>query len=136
MQSWMTQDPACRLHERTLPGIARIVIELAIAVNITQRNHRHARAGSNSGLEQRSVVRLELCAVRSRPFRKDRYVLSARQSLHDGAVGTRRIVSLLTLDEDGACAFHQKADDRPPPDLRLGDEAYAHHRVDHPDIQP
>jgi len=82
------------------------------------------------------VVRLELGAVSSHAFWKYGNVFSTCQRLHDGAIGTPCIVALLALDEDGAGPFHQEADYRPAAYIRLRDETYANHRVDHPDVQP
>jgi len=51
MQGRMAQDPARRFRQRTIARIAGIVVEIAIAVNIAQRDDRHSRPRPHGRLE-------------------------------------------------------------------------------------
>jgi hypothetical protein len=132
----MGKDQPHRIPQRALPCIGCIQIETAVAVDIAQSNHHHPSARPQRWLEQGSMERLDLGAISRCALRENGHVVAACQRLDNGAIGARRVLPFLALDENRSRTRYQEAHDGPAPDVRLRHETHWDYRIQHPDIKP
>jgi len=79
---------------------------------------------------------LDMGAVGGGAFRKDGYVLAGGQDVGDFPVDELGVAAAAPFQEDGVVDSGQPADDRPMPDLFLGNEGAGAGGVDDENIQP
>ena len=104
--------PADRQVGRRLPR-GRAVVECS-------RVDLHAVA--RRIVEQRGTKAVDLEALRARSLGEDHHAVTAAQHVLDKLVYAQHVTRQLSIYEDGSYRAAQHADQRPRPDLHLGDE--------------
>jgi len=122
--------------KRDIAVVTRRETALAIGFPVGNRQRQHRPAGRQRRLQQRGMKMQQAVAIGRRSFREYGNMLALRQQPGDLGIDDAGVTATSPAQENGIVSHCKRADDRPVPDLFLGDECRRQHGVDHQDVQP
>jgi hypothetical protein len=122
-QPRLARDLQQRVEERHVVDEGRRGIRRAVGARIAERDRLHRHAGLDRRFEERRVEPAERPPVGRRAFRKHGHRLAGLQRARDACLHARGVADVGALEEDRVEPGGDAAADRPPPRLRLRDEA-------------
>jgi len=124
------------LAKRDIAIVARRQAALPVRFPVGNPHWQNRPPGGQRRLDQRRMKMQQGLPVGRRALGKNRDMLAARKKRGDLPVDDPRMPPAATAQEDRVVLRRQPADQRPAPDLFLGNEGRRQHGVDHVDVDP